>query len=122
MKKHIDFHHVEHHQLGIHDRLTNWAAWVQVKPQRLPSSPIFALYKPAQHWDEKEYRPTCDVLDAQRVEKLIGTLPPSFAFALRWWYVYRFSPAVARREMATSYEGLHRILRDGRQMMLNLVD
>jgi hypothetical protein len=83
---------------------------------------MFRYYRPAQHWEPKEFRETCDLIDAQRIEKVVSTLPPTFAFALRWLYVYRFSAATARRELATTYDGMHQMVRDGRQMVLNLVD
>lgn len=122
MKKPVtDFHHIEPHQAAIHERLRNWARWVSVRPQRMVH-PMFKMYRPAQHWDPKEFREPCDLIDAQAIEKLVGTLPPPFAFALRWAYVYSFPVGVARRELATSTAGLQRYVRDGRQMLVNLVD
>jgi hypothetical protein len=115
----VDFHHIEPHQAGIHERLRNWARWVSVRPQRMVH-PMFKMYRAAQHWDPKEFREPCDLIDAQAMEKVVGTLPPPHAFALRWAYVYSFPVGVARRELATSNAGLQRYVRDGRQMLVNL--
>lgn len=120
-KDHPDFSQVAPHQVAIHERLRNWARWVSVRP-RAQTQPMFRMYRPAQHWHEKEHRETCDTLDAQFIEKVVGGLPPDHAFALRWFYVYRLSIADARRAINVSSSGLHRYLRDGRQMVINLVD
>jgi hypothetical protein len=120
-KEAIDFNRVEPHQQAIHDRLVNWAMWVTVRPHSRVQ-PMFRYYRPAQHWHEKEYRATCDTLDAMEMEKVVGSLPPSHAFALRWFYVWRMTIGDARRAIGVSSAGLHRYLRDGRQMLINLVD
>lgn len=121
MKTTIDFNHVEPHQQAIHERLVNWAMWVSVRPQSRVQ-PMFRFYRPAQHWEPKAHRPTCDTLDAAEMEKVVGSLPPDHAFALRWFYVWRMTIGDARRAIGVSTAGLHRYLRDGRQMVLNLVD
>lgn len=115
----VDFNKVEDHQLPIHDRLRNWARWVIVRPHS-KVHPMFAHYRPAQHWDVKEHRETCDLIDAQALEKLISTLPMYHAYALRWHYVYRLPAAIARRALGTTYDGLNLYVRDARQMMINL--
>lgn len=121
MKPTIDFARVEEHQLPIHDRLRNWARWVVVRPQ----SRVHVMFKNyrshAWQWYTPEIRETCDLIDAQALEKVVGTLPPKHRAAVRWAYVYRASPAIAVRELGLTYEGLYRHVRDGRQMLLNLV-
>lgn len=119
--KHPDFHHIEPHQMAVHDRLRNWARWVSVRPQRMVH-PMFRMYRPAQHWDPKEFREPCDLIDAQRVEKIVGGLPKPHAYALRWAYIYRFLPSTASKALSVNQHGLYRYVRDGRQMVLNLVD
>ena len=120
-KSHADFQHVEPHQLAIHDRLRNWARWVVVRPQSKVLA-MFKFYRPAQHWHEKEFREPCDLIDAQAVEKLVARLPHTHAFALRWYYVYRLSVGIARKELATTAQGVDKAVRDARQMVLNLSD
>lgn len=118
----IDFARVEEHQHAIHDRLRNWARWVVVRPQSR-IHPMFAQYRShAWQWHTPEHRETCDLIDAQALEKVVGTLPTKHRAAVRWCYVYRCSPAIAAREIGLSYDGLYRHVRDGRQMVLNLVD
>lgn len=119
--KHADFHHVEPHQLAVHDRLRNWARWVVVRPQSKVLA-MFKLYRPAQTWHPREFREPCDLNDAQAVEKLVCGLPQPHAFALRWYYVYRVSVGIARKELATTAQGVDKAVRDARQMMVNLLD
>lgn len=118
-KQTVDFNHIEPRHQRVHDRLRNWAAWVTVRPASRVS-PMFRMYRPAQHWEPKEFRQTCDTQDAALVEKLVATLPPDHAFALRWAYVWRMSVGDARRAIGVSSAGLQRYLRDGREMILNL--
>lgn len=121
-KQAIDFAKVEPHQHAIHERLRNWAMWV-VPRAGYAISPMFRGYRShAWQWHTPEIRETCDMLDAQAIEKLVGGLPPKHRSAVRWAYVYRVTPAIAARELGLSYEGLFKHLRDGRQMLMNLVD
>jgi len=115
----IDFNKIEPHHQQVHQRLRNWAAWVSVRPVS-KVQPMFRYYRPAQHWEPKEFRETCDTLDAAAVEKLVASLPPDHAFALRWFYVWRMTVGDARRAIGVSTAGLQRYLRDGRQMVINL--
>ena len=121
MKKYADFSRIEDHQLGIHERLMNWRRWCVVRPQQMVQ-PMFKMYRPAQHWHEKEFRPTCDLIDAQRIEGVVRHLPPRHAFAIRWWYAWCFPVGIAQRHLATNAAGLEKLIRDGRQMVSNLVD
>jgi DNA-directed RNA polymerase specialized sigma24 family protein len=115
-----DFHAIEQGHRAIHDRLVNWAMWVQVRPHSIVQ-PMFRQYRShAWQWHPKEHRPSCDTLDAQAMEKVVAGLPPDHAFAVRWYYVWRMSIGDARRAIGVSSSGLHRYLRDGRQMVVNL--
>ena len=116
-----DFNRIEPHQEAIHERLRNWSRWVIVKPARLVH-PMFRMYRPAQHWDAKEFREPCDTLDAMQVEKIIYKLPETHREAVRWWYVYKCQPHTACRALGLTPDGLNRHVRDGRQMLLNLLD
>jgi hypothetical protein len=115
-----DFHHVDDDQLDIHDRLLNWARWVTPRTSSTVS-PMFRQYRShAWQWHTPDHRPTCDTLDALLVEKTMRLLPLRHREAVRWAYVYRCSPAIAIRELALSYDGLARYVRDGRMMVRNL--
>lgn len=121
-KQTIDFARVEDHQIPIHERLRNWARWVAVMPQS-QVHPMFRQYRShAWQWHTPEHRETCDLLDAQWLEKQVAKLPVDHREAVRWAYVYRCTPATAARSLKLSYEGLYRYLRDGRQMLLNAID
>ena len=117
-----DFARVEEHQLPIHERLRNWARWCSVRP-RSQIQPMFRQYRShAWQWHTPELRETCDLIDAQALEKVVSTLPIKHRAAVRWAYVWRHQPYVVCRELALDPVGLWRHLRDGRQMLINLVD
>jgi hypothetical protein len=118
----IDFNRVEPHQQAIHDRLVNWDMWVRVRHHSIVQ-PMWKQYRSnAWQWHPKEFRPTCDILDAQFIEKAVSRLPRDYAMALRCHYVYNPPLAVIRRELATTTPGVYRMVRDARQMLINLVD
>ena len=116
-----DFAKVEPHHLAIHERLRNWSRWVSVQPARQVSA-MFKAYHPPQHWDEKEFREPCDLLDAQRIEKLICTLPTVHSGPLKWYYIYNTGVGKACSSMRFSKETLHRHLYDARQAMITLLE
>ena len=118
----IDFARVEPHQSAIHDRLRNWARWCAVRPQSRVHPMWMHCKSNAWQWHTPEHRETCDLIDAQAIEKVVGTLPTKHRSAVRWCYVYRFAPAIAVRELGLSYDGLYQHVRDARQMVINLVD
>lgn len=118
----IDFSHVEEHQHHIHTRLINWARWVTPRTGSAVS-PMFRGYRShAWQWHTPEIRETCDILDAQAIEKIVAGLPEKHRYTLRWAYVVRCTPAPCARALGLSYEGLYRHLCDARQMVMSLVD
>jgi len=118
----VDFARVEDRHRAIHDRLRNWSRWVVVHPHA-GVHPMFKNYRShAWQWHTPEHRETCDTLDAQWLERLVAKLPSRHRDAVRWAYVYRYTPAIACRELGLSYDGLFKHLRDGRQMLMVMVD
>ena len=116
-----DYARVEPHQIEIHERLRNWARWVMSRHGN-SVNPMFRNYRShAWQWHTPEIRETCDVIDAQALEKLVGTLPIKHREAVRWAYVWRYQPHTRCKELGLSPEGLYRHLRDGRQMLINLL-
>lgn len=118
----VDYFRVEPHHEAIHERLENWARWCAV---RQPSwiSPIWKLGKSnGRQWHTPEYRPNCDILDAMEIEKAVYRLPEKHRAAIRWFYVYRYGELKFRREHGLTPDSLMRLLRDGRQMLVNQLD
>ena len=76
----------------------------------------------AWQWHTPEHRETCDLIDAQWLERQVAKLPRFHREAVRWAYVHRCTPAIAARELGLNYEGLYRFVRDGRQMLMHAVD
>jgi DNA-directed RNA polymerase specialized sigma24 family protein len=115
----IDFFLVEAHQIAIHERLCNWARYVAVR------------FTPAQHpmwrqsqsgsrqWHYPEPREEIDALDGMALERAISKLPVAHREALRWHYVWRTGPAKIRRLLGVTNGGLQKLVRDGRQMLMN---
>ena len=117
----IDFQKIEPHHQQVDIRLRNWAAWVQPRTTYGAVSPMFRLYRSkAWQWHAPQYRETCDPLDARQVEGVMRHLPFAHREALIWAYIVRCTPAIACRHLATNYGGLHQLVRDGRQMVVNL--
>ena len=115
----IDFFLVESHQLPIHDRLLNWARYVEV---RHPSwqSPMWRQGKSnSRQWHSPIVNDTVDQLDGLKIERAVGLLPIPHREALRWNYVWRTGPAKPRRALGVTNEGLMKLVRDARQMLIN---
>jgi hypothetical protein len=116
----IDLNAVPHHQRDMHSRLLNWAMWA--KPGTSGKiHPMWAQSKSnAWQWHPREFRPTCDTLDAHVMEKEICKLPKDFRDALIWFYIFsNVSVTKARKALAATIEGLNSRVIDGRQMLLN---
>lgn len=117
----VDFFLVEEHQLGIHARLLNWERWVVTRIGR-NEAPIWRLGRSnSRQWHSPEPHAGVDLLDAVLLEKAVAALPDKHRDAIRWCYVWRSGPAKARRALAVTNEGLLRLIRDGRQMLLNRI-
>lgn len=118
----VDFHHVEDHQRDMDKRLQNWARWV--KP-RAPSwvSPMFRQARSnAWQWHAPEHRETCDILDAQVMEKEVCKLPAKQRDAVRWHYVFPCEPFRMCKALGVTEQALYGLVRDGRQMLMNRID
>lgn len=113
----VDFFAVEPHQRGMHKRLENWAQWCFSRGGN-SASPMFRLYRTAEHWSRETGIPV-DVHDAAKVAKGVAMLPEPHREALQWNYVTGGSPTKARKKLGVTGEGLMRLIRDGRQMMIN---
>jgi DNA-directed RNA polymerase specialized sigma24 family protein len=117
----VDFHRVEEHQIAMHERLLNWARWLN-SGRGGSVSPMFRQYRSnAWQWHPAEHRPFCDTLDAPLMEKTVYKLPEKHRMAVRWLYVYRCAPINACRAMGLSHTGLYQHSRDGRQMLINML-
>lgn len=115
----IDFFAVEEPHLVMHDRLSNWARYVQVRGVHW-QAPIWRLGKSnGRQWHEPEAKPLVDTLDGHAIEKAVGLLPIPHRDALRWFYVTKTGPARIRRLLGVNDVGLMRLCKDGRVMLIN---
>lgn len=84
------------HQHQIHDRLLNWARWVNpgAVPHVAPGCEL--AQSNARQWHVPEIREEVDELDALTQEQRVRTLPTEQAQAVRWWYVHHHKVSLAR--------------------------
>lgn len=116
----IDFFIVEPHQLTMHRRLENWARSVEVKRASGKQHPMWAKSRSnARQWEAPDIREAIDLLDGSVMEKAVAFLPPAHRDAIRWSYVWRSGPLHMARKLGTTKDGLMRLVRDGRQMLIN---
>lgn len=116
----IDFFVVEPHQLGMHDRLLNWARYVAVRKHGWAQHPMWRQGKSnTRQWHSPEVRDEIDQLDGLKLERAVGLLPIPHREAIRWHYVWKTGPAKIRRSLGVTNEGLMKLVRDARQMLLN---
>lgn len=116
----VDFNAVEPHQVAIDARLTNWARWANGKSGQ-QCSPMFRLYRSseARRADHDDRPAPIDSLDAQRIQKAVAGLPTPHRLALSWCYIQRTNARKAAEVLGESLPGLARLIRDGRQMLIN---
>lgn len=117
----VDFHHVEPHQRDIDKRLANWARWCNGSTARMVS-PMFRLTPPPPRVRADMAYQIGDVVDsadAVKVAKGVAALPEYHRLALNWNYIKPVAPRRACQTLGTTMEGLARLVRDGRQMLIN---
>jgi len=114
----VDFHYVPPEQAAIHERLLNWAKWVNGSGHPA-SSPMFASYRSTEVWAAPEAGQPVDSLDAKRLESAIATLGLVERYAVRWHYIgsSRLSPPRACRQIGLSKQALAQAVIDGRESL-----
>ena len=80
---------------------------------------MFRQYRShAWQWHTPELKTPVNTLEACEVEKIVSQLPSANRTALRWCYVFPWTPINAvRRELAVTRDGLAELVRDGRSMV-----
>jgi hypothetical protein len=117
----IDFHAVEEKHGLIHSRLENWARWCN-GVGHAAASPMFRLYRSsdARNADRIAFGGApVDKMDAAKIAKAVTALPEQHRAAINWSYVKPVNPRRAASSIGTSIEGLHNLVRNGRQMLIN---
>ena len=116
----VDYNHVKPEHEAVHERLTNWARWVRVRPQGWQTAPMFRMYQSrARQWEAPVIQNPVDTLDAVVVEKAVSALPEKHRDAIRWWYVHAGNPVAMARALAVSKQGLADLVDAGRTMLQN---
>ena len=116
----VDYSHVKPEHEAVHERLSNWARWVRVRPQGWQTAPMFRLYQSkARQWEAPVIQNPVDTLDAVVVEKAVSALPEKHRAAVRWSYVHSGNPVAMARALAVSKQGLADLVDSGRTMLKN---
>ena len=114
---------VDPNQEAVHDRLTNWARWANSgRGNAYRMSPMFRMggYQSPRSRDPLPSNPLIDVIDAQRVEKVVMSLPEKHKQSIVWWYVKRKpGPAAMRQYLGVTLAGLCELCNDARIMVDN---
>ena len=118
----VDYSHVKPEHEAVHERLSNWARWVRVRPQGWQTAPMFRLYQSkARQWEAPVIQNPVDTLDAVVVEKAVSALPEKHRAAVRWSYVHSGNPVAMARALAVSKQGLADLVDAGRSMLQNRI-
>ena len=118
MQKYVDFHVIDPSHSRIHERLMNWARWVKVRPELgWKMAPFWKLVKWEKKGEDLVIRETCDILDAETMEKIVRDLPEPNRTAIRWWYVKATNPRKAAQALGLSLSGLSDIISQTRSLL-----
>lgn len=112
----IDFHIVEPRHNYIHAMCCNWTRWVKVRKETgWHMHPMWRNAKSgAWQWHTPEYRETCDIIEAMRVEEAVRKLPHAHRLVLRWAYVFGGDPKGFARKMGMTTQRMYNILCESR--------
>ena len=119
----VDYNHVKPEHEAVHERLSNWARWVRVRPHGWQTAPMFRLYQSkARQWEASPHISTpIDTIDAALIEKAVYALPDKHRDAIRWWYVHAGNPVAMARNLGVSKQGLADLVSVARTMLINTV-
>ena len=118
----VDYNHVKPEHEAVHERLSNWARWVRVRPQGWQTAPMFRMYQSrARQWEAPVIQNPVDTLDAVLMEKAVSALPEKHRAAIRWSYVHCGNPVAMARALAVSKQGLADLVDAGRTMLKNRI-
>lgn len=116
----VDYSHVKPEHEAVHERLSNWARWVRVRPQGWQTAPMFRLYQSkARQWEAPVIQDPVNALDALAIERAVSALPHKHRAAVRWSYVHAGNPVAMARALAVSKQGLADLVDSGRTMLKN---
>lgn len=123
-KQYVDYNHVPFDQEEMHNSLLNWARWINSGVGGWACHP---MWKPCiakemevlRQRREVEPEEPVRIDDAVAMERAVAALPEKHRKAVRWNYVFKHNPLAACKAIAVSKDELARLVRDGRQMLIN---
>lgn len=119
-RPYVDFGHVEPKHAEIDQRLINWARWYRDRPGRF-QSPMFRMYRSTDAHQQygSDVPAPIDGADAARMQVAVVALPEPHRIALAWCYIQRDNPRKAAQRLGHSLDGLAKLIRDARTMLVN---
>lgn len=114
----IDYHRVADEHAEIDRRLLNWAQWCR-RPAGSFVQPMFRLYRSSDQYRDRT--PTVwagNTMDAEAIQRMVGTLPEAQRLAVSWHYVWKGSPRKMCDRLRVSNRGLVDLVYSARQMLL----
>lgn len=119
----IDLHHIADRHFAIDERLTEWAAWVRVRPQTWKTQPMFRMFRSmARQWHAPELKREINTLQAHEIERCVSLMPEPYRSVIRWAYVFPYiHQGKIRRELGLTDENLAKVLFDARDMAKNRI-
>jgi hypothetical protein len=114
----VDFNAIEPRFREIHERLENWARTLR-SPGHAEVHPMFRLYRTDNFHHEISVSIGVDTHDAHKIDKGVRELPQDHRVAIQWFYVRPTSPRKVRQLLGVTNEGLDKLVRNGRIMLVN---
>lgn len=122
-KNYVNYDYVPEGQGDMHERLVNWARWIKAGQRDWVAHP---MWKPCIAKELEDLRARgleltepVKIDEAVATERAVAQLPNKHRQAVRWCYVFKHNPLAACRAIAVSKEDLARLVKDGRQMLIN---
>lgn len=123
-KSYVDYDHIPEGQESMHERLVNWARWIKAGSRDWAIHP---MWKPCIAKELEDLRAKQEQVPLQPVkideavamERAVAQLPDKHRKAVRWCYVFKHNPLAACKAIAVSKDELARLVKDGRQMIIN---
>lgn len=113
--QYVDFVKLDDDEKIIDKRLRNWAIWV--RPSRGIGSvhPMFRWYRPTEHWEGLGDKTSCDIQDAQAIERVMRELSNPERLSLKWYYLEFSSPTKLCKILNLSLDDLRLIVKKARK-------
>lgn len=119
--QYVDFIKLDDDEKNIDKRLRNWAIWVRPKRGFGAVHPMFRWYRPTEHWQGIGDKSSCDLPDAEAVERVMRELPTIERLSIKWYYIEFSSPTKICKVLGLNLNELRMIVRKARKNLERLL-